>query len=131
MDLSRCSALESPGEKVHVKHTHARRQTHTHARACMCTPASHVHVHTRITRAHSTRTHVRVHTHIHITAECTCTRAQRQTHIHITVMSPLQAIAIDEAQFFPDLLEFSLEQAEVHGRDVVVAGLSCDYLRRR
>lgn len=45
--------------------------------------------------------------------------------------SPPQAVAIDEAQFFPDLLGFALDQAETHGRDVLVAGLSCDSARRR
>ncbi|GBF96519.1 hypothetical protein Rsub_09861 [Raphidocelis subcapitata] len=40
------------------------------------------------------------------------------------------AVAVDEAQFFPDLVEFALEQAEGAGRHVVVAGLSTDYRRR-
>ncbi|KAK9862753.1 hypothetical protein WJX84_004796 [Apatococcus fuscideae] len=42
-----------------------------------------------------------------------------------------QAIAIDEAQFFPDLLEFCLEAAERDNKLVVVAGLSGDFRRKR
>ncbi|KAI8463402.1 MAG: thymidine kinase [Monoraphidium minutum] len=46
------------------------------------------------------------------------------------LLDRFDAVAIDEAQFFPDLLPFSLRQAEGHGRDVLVAGLSCDFMRR-
>lgn len=45
--------------------------------------------------------------------------------------SALKAIAIDEAQFFPDLLEFCLEAAERDNKLVVVAGLSGDFRRKK
>jgi hypothetical protein len=45
--------------------------------------------------------------------------------------TPHKAVAVDEAQFFPDLLEFALEQAEGAGRHVLVAGLALDFRRRR
>jgi thymidine kinase len=35
-------------------------------------------------------------------------------------------IAIDEAQFFPDLVEFCTEAVDNYGKHVVVAGLSGD-----
>ena len=43
----------------------------------------------------------------------------------------VQAIAIDEAQFFPDLLQFCLEAAEQDNKLVMVAGLDGDFRRRR
>lgn len=36
----------------------------------------------------------------------------------------LQVIAIDEAQFFPDLVEFCTEAVDNYGKHVIVAGLS-------
>eukprot|EP00951_Prasinocladus_malaysianus_P020732 scaffold170147_cov50-Prasinocladus_malaysianus.AAC.2 len=41
-----------------------------------------------------------------------------------------KVIAIDEAQFFGDLRAFCDEAADVHGKTVVIAGLSGDYRRR-
>lgn len=35
-----------------------------------------------------------------------------------------QVIAIDEAQFFPDLAEFCAKAVDDHGKHVIVAGLS-------
>ena len=43
----------------------------------------------------------------------------------------VQAIAIDEAQFFPDLLEFCLEAAENDNKLVVIAGLDGDFRRKK
>jgi thymidine kinase len=37
---------------------------------------------------------------------------------------PLQVIAIDEGQFFPDLVEFCTEAVDNYGKHVIVAGLS-------
>ena len=39
-------------------------------------------------------------------------------------VSPLQVIAIDEGQFFPDLVEFCQEAVDHFGKHVIVAGLS-------
>jgi thymidine kinase len=41
-----------------------------------------------------------------------------------------QVLAIDEAQFFDDLLEFVEEAADRDGKHIIVAGLSGDYRRR-
>lgn len=38
-------------------------------------------------------------------------------------------IAIDEAQFFPDLLEFAVAAAESHAKRLIIAGLDGDYKR--
>lgn len=35
-----------------------------------------------------------------------------------------QVLAIDEAQFFPDLVQFCQEAVDYHGKHVIVAGLS-------
>lgn len=37
---------------------------------------------------------------------------------------------IDEAQFFPDLVEFCRDAADFDGKRVCVAGLDGDYLRQ-
>ena len=40
-------------------------------------------------------------------------------------------IGIDEAQFFDDLLEISVELAEKHSRKVIIAGLNSDFRREK
>lgn len=42
-----------------------------------------------------------------------------------------QVFAIDEAQFFPDLLEFCRWAADVEHRTVIVAGLDGDFRRKK
>ncbi|SPQ98203.1 Thymidine kinase [Plasmodiophora brassicae] len=42
-----------------------------------------------------------------------------------------RAILIEEAQFFPDLLQFVLHAVEVDGKDIVVVGLDGDRGRNR
>lgn len=42
-----------------------------------------------------------------------------------------EVIAIDEAQFFPDLLQFCAQAADYEGKQVVVAGLDGDFRRAR
>lgn len=49
----------------------------------------------------------------------------------IAEYSACQVLAIDEAQFFPDLVEFCTEAAERDNKIVYVSGLDGDYLRRR
>eukprot|EP00775_Hariotina_reticulata_P012703 gene12703-12834_t len=43
----------------------------------------------------------------------------------------LQVIAIDEAQFFPDLIDFCGQAVDGDGKHVIVAGLSGDFRRQR
>lgn len=43
----------------------------------------------------------------------------------------LAVLAIDEAQFFPDLAEFCAEAVDRDGKHVIVAGLSGDFRRQR
>lgn len=43
----------------------------------------------------------------------------------------IQVIAIDEAQFFPDLLEFCTEASDHDNKHLVVAGLDGDFQRQR
>ena len=43
----------------------------------------------------------------------------------------IDVIAIDEAQFFPDLLEFCVTAADHHQKKVIIAGLDGDYKRQR
>ena len=43
----------------------------------------------------------------------------------------LQVIAVDEAQFFPDLREFSLHAADLEHKHIVLAGLDGDFQRQR
>ena len=45
--------------------------------------------------------------------------------------STVQVIAIDEAQFFPDLLEFCTEASDLDNKQVLVAGLDGDFQRQR
>ena len=40
-------------------------------------------------------------------------------------------VAIDEAQFFPDLLDFCRVAVDIEGKHVIVAGLSGDFKRQR
>lgn len=40
-------------------------------------------------------------------------------------------IAIDEAQFFDDLEEFCTRAADVDGKEIIVAGLDGDFMRRK
>jgi hypothetical protein len=40
-------------------------------------------------------------------------------------------LAVDEAQFFPDLLDFAAAAADADGKRVVLAGLDGDFQRRR
>lgn len=44
-------------------------------------------------------------------------------------LSSIDVVAIDEAQFFPDLRAFVLHLVEVEGKDVIAAGLSGDFRR--
>lgn len=43
----------------------------------------------------------------------------------------ISTIAIDEAQFFPDLVDFVVEAADLHHKTVLVAGLDSDFQRKR
>jgi thymidine kinase len=43
----------------------------------------------------------------------------------------LQVIAVDEAQFFPDLLDFCVQAADRDAKVVLVAGLDGDFRRRQ
>lgn len=45
--------------------------------------------------------------------------------------SRVDVLAIDEAQFFPDLASFCISAAEDHHKKVIVAGLSGDFRRKR
>jgi thymidine kinase len=45
--------------------------------------------------------------------------------------SSYDLIAVDEAQFFPDLVEFCAAAADVDGKRLVLAGLDGDFRRRR
>lgn len=42
-----------------------------------------------------------------------------------------EVIAIDEAQFFPDLLQFCSQAADHEGKHILVAGLDGDFKRAR
>ena len=42
-----------------------------------------------------------------------------------------RVIAIDEAQFFPDLLEFCTEASDNENKQILVAGLDGDFKRQR
>ena len=53
---------------------------------------------------------------------------------HISSSNPRllpQVFAIDEAQFFGDLLEFCVRAADTEGKLVLVAGLDGDFRRQR
>ena len=45
------------------------------------------------------------------------------------VIARCDCFFIDEAQFFPDLVEFVVELVDVHGKDVTVCGLNGDHKR--
>ena len=46
-----------------------------------------------------------------------------------SVVEQCDCFFIDEAQFFPDLVEFVVELVDVHGKDVTVCGLNGDHKR--
>jgi thymidine kinase len=46
------------------------------------------------------------------------------------VYEKAEAILIDEAQFFDDLYDFVVQACNVHGKQVIIAGLDGDYLRK-
>jgi Thymidine kinase len=49
----------------------------------------------------------------------------------LVVLLLLQVIAVDEAQFFPDLLDFCAHAADCDAKVVLVAGLDGDFRRRQ
>lgn len=65
------------------------------------------------------------------------TYSPRRTHISPLKHCPphmqphVQVIAIDEAQFFGDLVEFCAAAADDDAKHVIVAGLDGDFQRRR
>lgn len=59
---------------------------------------------------------------------------QQQCIISTTLVVDFQSagvIAIDEAQFFPDLLQFCSTAADIHGKRVIIAGLDGDFKRSK
>jgi thymidine kinase len=59
---------------------------------------------------------------------------QEQQQTSATVIVDFQSagvIAIDEAQFFPDLLQFCSTAADIHGKRVIIAGLDGDFKRSK
>ena len=49
----------------------------------------------------------------------------------ITCYEEAHLIAIDEAQFFPDLLDFCTRAADEDGKEIIIAGLDGDFKRRK
>ena len=49
----------------------------------------------------------------------------------LRTFTSVQVIAIDEAQFFGDLVEFCAAAADHEAKHVIVAGLDGDFQRRR
>jgi len=59
---------------------------------------------------------------------------QEQQQTSATIIIDFQSagvIAIDEAQFFPDLLQFCSTAADIHGKRVIIAGLDGDFKRSK
>ncbi|KAK3282696.1 hypothetical protein CYMTET_9577 [Cymbomonas tetramitiformis] len=70
-------------------------------------------------------------THDGKTRDCVALPSLQRLEEHVSQqdLAQYQVIAIDEAQFFSDLVEFCLEAAEKRGQTVIVAGLSGDFRR--
>jgi len=49
---------------------------------------------------------------------------------YIDLYNVADLIVIEEAQFFENLYDFVLQSAEIYGKDVIVAGLDGNYLRK-
>ncbi len=58
------------------------------------------------------------------------TAAKKTDDLLLVDVRPYDAIAIDEAQFFLNLRAAVMLMVEKHGKHVIVAGLSGDYLRK-
>jgi|TARA_B110000091_G_scaffold211366_1_gene255871 thymidine kinase len=58
-----------------------------------------------------------------------CISAIKTNDILLTTTTGYEAVAIDEAQFFPNLKTAVMHMVEHNGQHVYVAGLNCDYLR--
>ena len=58
------------------------------------------------------------------------TAAKKTDDLLLVDVRPYDAIAIDEAQFFTNLRAAVMLIVEKHGKHVIVAGLSGDYLRK-
>lgn len=71
----------------------------------------------------------------HDGARRVCHAVESLAAFHAQVPRPywydVDVVAIDEAQFFPDLMEFVTSAADRHGKLVILAGLDGDYKRRR
>lgn len=55
----------------------------------------------------------------------------QDTHVCIIDFQSAGVIAIDEAQFFPDLLQFCSHAADIYGKRVIIAGLDGDFKRSK
>lgn len=64
--------------------------------------------------------------------ECfaTATLAQLREHLG-AAYHEIDVFAIDEAQFFPDLLAFCSAAADSHSKHLLLAGLDGDFRRQR
>ena len=70
--------------------------------------------------------------HNEITQQVLPSHATTDTLANILdIAKDYDVIGIDEAQFFDDLVEFSVEIAEKYSRKVIVAGLNSDFRREK
>lgn len=68
-------------------------------------------------------------THDEYSFNCVKCKNLQEIDSEMRVQFDVDVIAIDEAQFFPDLKEYVLKFCEQYGKDVFVAGLTADYKR--
>jgi thymidine kinase len=57
-------------------------------------------------------------------------KCSRLECIPVSDIEKYNIIGIDEAQFFPDLVEFSKKMVDIYQKKIIVAGLSSDYLQQ-
>ena len=70
-------------------------------------------------------------THDGLSRPCLTVPALAHLHTqHAEAYRRCDAVAIDEAQFFGDLVDFALTAAELDGKQVVLAGLDGDFRRQ-
>ncbi len=60
-----------------------------------------------------------------------CVKVKTLSEIGRTVIDEVDVIAIDEGQFFSDLVEYTLKYCEEYKKTVIVAGLISDFQRKR
>jgi thymidine kinase len=65
----------------------------------------------------------------HDILKSSCIKVKRLSEISTELINNADVIVVDEAQFFPDLIDNCVKWCEDYGKDVIVSGLDGDFKR--